>query len=99
MVTIPPLPTLPPPEQRPAWVEALLEVIAAQQEQIHRLREENQALRDEIAVLKKQSPKPQIRPSKLNQINRDKRKGKRKGKGKKNRRADQNHCSQARQRS
>lgn len=89
MVRIPPLPTLPPPEQRPAWVETLLEVIAAQQEQIHWLREENQTLRDEIAVLKKQSPKPRILPSKLNETDGDKGKSKRKGKRKKRRHADQ----------
>jgi hypothetical protein len=89
MVRIPPLPMLPPLEQRPVWVETLLEMIAAQQEQIHQLREENQALRDEIAVLKKQSPRPQIRPSKLNEIGRDKGKSKRKGKRKKHRHADQ----------
>ena len=89
MREIPPLPALPPPEQRPTWVETLLEVVAAQREQIHQLREENQALRNEIAILKKQSPKPQIRPSKLNKTERDKGKSKRKGKHKKHRHADQ----------
>jgi len=63
-------------------------VIAALQEQNHLLREQVQTLRDEIAVLKKQSPKPPIRPSKLGQIDREKGKGKRHGKRKKNRRAD-----------
>lgn len=86
MREVPPLPALPSAEQRPAWVDELLEVIAALREQNHQLREENQALRNEIAVLKKQSPKPQIRPSKLNE--RDKGKSKRKGKRKKHRHAD-----------
>jgi len=44
-----------------------LDVIAAQAEHIHRLMEENQALRDEVARLKNQKPKPTIRPSKLNE--------------------------------
>lgn len=89
MLQIPPLPELPPQEQRPAWTEGLLMVIAALREQNHLLREQVQTLRDEIAVLKKQSPKPPIRPSKLGQIDREKGKGKRHGKRKKNRRADQ----------
>ncbi len=38
---------------------------AALGEVVHQQREEIQALRDEIAVLKKQKPKPKIRPSKL----------------------------------
>jgi len=59
---------LPPPEQRPVWVEALLEIIAAQQEQIHQLREENQALRDEIAVLKKQPDPGWPKTAAANQI-------------------------------
>lgn len=64
---IPPLPELPPSGERPAWLAVLLEVVAAQGEHIHRLREDNQALRDEIARLKNQKPKPTIRPSKLNE--------------------------------
>ena len=81
MPKVPPLPQLPPPEQRPRWVDALLEVIAAQQEEIHRLQEENQALRDEVARLKDQKPKPLIRPSRLNEKEGNKRAGKRKGRG------------------
>ncbi|MBI5525206.1 MAG: hypothetical protein HY897_02650, partial [Deltaproteobacteria bacterium] len=63
---IPPLPERPPSGERPAWLAVLLEVVAAQGEHIHRLREDNPALRDEIARLKNQKPKPTIRPSKLN---------------------------------
>jgi hypothetical protein len=47
-------------------------------EVVHRLREELQALRDEIAVLKKQKKKPNIRPSRLNERKRKKRRRKRK---------------------
>lgn len=81
---IPPVPELPPVEERPAWVTALLEVIAAQAEQIaaqaeriHQLLEENQALRDEVARLKKQKPKPTIRRSQLTASERNKRRAKR----------------------
>ncbi len=47
-----------PEEQRTPLVCALLEIILFQQEQI-------QELRDEIARLKGQKPKPKIRPSTL----------------------------------
>lgn len=56
---------------------ALRKENAALGELVHRMREENQALRDEIAVLKKQKPKPKIRPSKLTKR---KKKSRRKGK-------------------
>jgi hypothetical protein len=59
------MPNLPPPDERPRWVDDLLAVIAAQREEIHRLREENQALRDEVARLKGQKGKPSISPSRL----------------------------------
>jgi cell division protein FtsB len=36
-------------------------------EQNHQMREEIQALRDEIARLKKQKPKPKISPSKMDE--------------------------------
>jgi hypothetical protein len=95
MVEIPPLPELPPPEQQPAWVGALLRVIAgqaeqiaAQAEQIHRLREEKQALRDEIARLKGQKAKPTISPSRLNQGEGKERKGGHGEKGQHERRVD-----------
>jgi len=69
---------LPPPGQRPPWLEALLQELAALREQVHGLREENQALRDEVARLKNQKGKPTIRPSRLNEGEGKKRGGKRK---------------------
>jgi len=41
-------------------VEALLAIIAAQQDRIAKLEETVQQLRDEIAILKGQKPKPKI---------------------------------------
>src|SRR5437867_76032 len=63
------LPSIPdiPPEQRTPLVEALLGVIRAQQDRIRELEETVQQLRDEIAVLKGQKPRPQIAPSRLEQ--------------------------------
>jgi Transposase IS66 family len=63
------LPDLPvvPPEQRTPLVEALLAVIHAQQDRIRELEESVRHLRDEIAVLKGQKPRPQIAPSRLEQ--------------------------------
>lgn len=75
--SIPPLPDLPPVEERPSWLTALLEVIAAQAERIHQLTEDNQALRDEVARLKKQKGKPTIRPSQLTSAERNGRRAKR----------------------
>ena len=49
-----------PPEERTPLVVVLLEIINQQQEEIQRLR-------DEIAILKGQKPKPQIKPSRLEQ--------------------------------
>jgi hypothetical protein len=60
---------------------ALQEQFAALQEQNHRLREDNQGLRDEVARLKGQKAKPKIAPSRLNEKERKKRRGRRKGKG------------------
>jgi len=54
---------LPPPAERPPWLQALLHELAALREQNHRLREQNQALRDKVARLKKQKGKPKIGPS------------------------------------
>ena len=84
-----PIPELPPPEQRPSWVDALLEIVVTQREQIHRLREEVQTLKDEIARLKKQKPKPKIEPSRLGNSKNDKRRNKRKRKRGNKRQADQ----------
>jgi hypothetical protein len=58
--------------------EELLAQNATLLEQIHRMREEMQALRDEVARLKKQKPKPNIGPSKMT--------GKKRGSGKKRKR-------------
>jgi len=52
-------------EQRTPLVEALLAVIRAQQDRIGELEETVQVLRDEIAILKGQKPRPQIAPSQL----------------------------------
>lgn len=61
------IPLLPdvPVEQRTPLVEALLAVIRAQQDRIRSLEETVQQLRDEIAILKGQKPRPQIAPSRL----------------------------------
>jgi regulator of replication initiation timing len=64
-----------------AQFAALQEQNAALQEQNHRLREDNQALKDEVARLKNQKAKPKIGPSRLNEKERKKRRGRRKGKG------------------
>jgi hypothetical protein len=51
--------------ERTPLVEALLAVIDAQQQRIQQLEETVQQLRDEIAILKGQKPRPQIAPSQL----------------------------------
>lgn len=56
-----------PAEQRTPLVESLLAVIRAQQDRIRELEESVKTLRDEIAVLKGQKPRPQIAPSRLEQ--------------------------------
>jgi hypothetical protein len=56
-----------PLEQRTPLVEALLAVIYAQQDRIAKLEETVQVLRDEIAILKGQKPRPNIAPSRLEQ--------------------------------
>jgi len=63
------LPSLPeiPLEQRTPLVEALLGVICAQQDRLAKLEETVQQLRDEIAILKGQKPRPNIAPSRLEQ--------------------------------
>lgn len=61
-----PLPDIP-AEQRTPLVEALLAVIRAQQDRIGELEDTVNRLRDEIALLKGQKPRPQIAPSRLEQ--------------------------------
>lgn len=58
---------LPPiaPEERTPLVESLLAIIHHLQDRVQRLEETVQQLRDEIAVLKGQKPRPQIAPSRL----------------------------------
>ena len=87
-VEIAALPEMPPPGERPAYVEGLLEVIAAWREVGHQQREEIQALRDELARLKKQKAKPVIAPSRLNDDDKKGRRGKRARRPERRRRAD-----------
>jgi len=58
------LPLIPDAERTPL-VEALLAIIDAQQVRIQQLEETVQQLRDEIAILKGQQPRPTIAPSRL----------------------------------
>jgi len=58
------LPPIPAAERTPL-VEALLAIVDAQQVRIQRLEETVQQLRDEIAILKGQKPRPTIAPSRL----------------------------------
>ncbi len=51
--------------ERTPLVEALLAILDAQQQRIQQLEETVQKLRDEIAILKGQKPRPQIAPSRL----------------------------------
>jgi hypothetical protein len=53
------------PEERTPVVEALLGIIRQLLDRVQQLEESNQQLRDEIAVLKGQKPRPEIRPSHL----------------------------------
>jgi hypothetical protein len=58
------LPPIPDAERTPL-VEALLAIIDAQQQRILQLEETVQQLRDEIAILKGEKPRPKIAPSQL----------------------------------
>jgi hypothetical protein len=52
-----------PPEQRTPAVEGLLDLVRQLLDRVHELEDTNQQLRDEIAILKGQKPRPQISPS------------------------------------
>src|SRR5207237_8009629 len=52
-----------PAEERTPLVEALLAIIRVQQDRIQQLEGTVQQLRDEIALLKGQKPRPDIKPS------------------------------------
>src|SRR5271170_1682564 len=54
------------PEERTPLVEALLEIIRQLADRLAEVEETNRQLRDEIAVLKGQKPRPKISPSMLN---------------------------------
>jgi hypothetical protein len=58
------LPEIPPQERTPL-VEALLGIIRQLLDRVHQLEQDNQQLRDEIARLKGQKPRPDIKPSRL----------------------------------
>ena len=53
------------PEERTPLVEALLGIIRQLLDRIQQLEETNQQLRDEIAILKGQKSRPEIKPSQL----------------------------------
>jgi hypothetical protein len=71
------------PEQRTPLVEALLGIIRQLADRVAELEESNRELRDEIAVLKGQKPRPKLSPSMLNtppQTKDDTGEGRRRGK-------------------
>src|SRR5947209_10944881 len=53
------------PEERTPLVEALLAIIRQLLDRVQELEETNQRLRDEVAILKGQKPRPKISPSRL----------------------------------
>jgi hypothetical protein len=83
MTSMPKIPKIP-DEERTPLVVALLEIIQLQQEQI-------QALKDEIARLKGQKPRPKIKPSKLEDESGNK--GEKKDKGKRPGSARRSKCA------
>jgi len=83
MTSMPKMPNIP-DEERTPLVVALLEIIQLQQEQI-------QALKDEIARLKGQKPRPKIKPSKLEDASGNK--GEKKDKGKRPGSARRSKCA------
>lgn len=80
-IKVPIIPDIP-EEQRSPIVNKLLDICSLQQELILSLQEQVQILRDEIARLKNQKPRPKIKPSNLeNRPDKDK-KGNKKRSGK-----------------
>src|SRR5207244_3768131 len=53
------------PEERTPLVEALLDLLRQVLDRVAQLEHVNQELRDEIAVLKGQKPRPDVKPSTL----------------------------------
>ena len=53
------------PEERTPLVEALLTLLRQVLDRVQQLEDANQQLRDEVAVLQGQKPRPTIRPSQL----------------------------------
>src|ERR1700686_2550255 len=60
-IELPPIPV----SERTPLVESLLAIIDAQHQRLQQLEETVQKLRDELAILKGQKPRPQIAPSRL----------------------------------
>ena len=85
LTKIPNIPNVSEEELSPLVAE-LLDICCLQQGLILSLQEQIQILRDEIAILKNQKPKPKIKPSNLgNRPDKKKQKsGKRPGSGKRN---------------
>ncbi len=63
-IKVPPIPDIP-DEQRSPIVDLLVDICSLQQEVLLSFEEQVQVLRDEIARLKNQKPKPTIKPSSL----------------------------------
>ncbi|MFH1123370.1 MAG: transposase [Pseudomonadota bacterium] len=80
-IKAPPIPDIP-YEQRSPIIDQLIDTCSLQQEVILSLQEQVQVLRDEIARLKNQKPKPKIKPSSLENRPDKKKKGKKKKSGK-----------------
>jgi hypothetical protein len=78
-IRVPGIPDIPDGQRSPI-VDQLIDICSVQQEMILSLQEQVQILRDEIARLKNQKPKPDIKPSSLE--NRPDKKSKKKKSGK-----------------
>jgi hypothetical protein len=80
-IKIPPIPDIPEDERSPI-VDKLIDICTMQQELIVALQEQIQILKDEIARLKNQSPRPRIKPSTLESRSGKSKRGKKRKKGK-----------------